>query len=424
MRRTAERPATANGAAIATIVLFALLLASCAPAADGTGQTEPLPAANPTRPAPVDVFGIVRAEQTRSLVIEFPARIIEMIARTGAVVKPGETLLLIDAREALNDLAGLDAQIRVAELRLDQRRQEIERANVHLYQELRSLERELAQRETELARTRSELSALRTALAEGTDLDLRVIETETSRLEIERDLAVRDLETGRGLLAQGAISPAEVEQRERVLADLLGRLATARLQLARSRQAKEDRVDELEFDGGQLTATIDSLRVRLDTLAPTDFIEAMIQEAQIEQLRLQHERAATRLGRDYLVGDEGVLEVRSPYGPAVVSEISGAPGDLIPAGTRVARLERTGRLSVEAFVPEEFIRDVAYGDPVEIVALADRSRSYRGIVQHVSGAAEQRGNETVFRIRVSIDDADDFLRPNMNVDMSIRGSWY
>ena len=430
-RRSAARFAKMLGAAIAatgslaTIVavgLLALIFGSCAPAARGTAQTTPAPAADAARAAPVDVFGIVRAEQTRSLVIEFPARIVEVIARAGAVVTPDQALLVIDAREALNDLAGLDAQIRVAELRLEQRRQEIERANLSLYQELRSLEHEIAQRETERNLARSELLSLRTSLAEGTDLDLRAIETEIRRLEIERDLALRNLETDRGLLAQGAISPAEVEHRERQLADLVGRLATAELQLARTRQAKESRVEELEFTAAQLTATIDRLRVRLSTLAPTDFIEARVQEAQIEQLRLQHERAATRLTRDYLVGEEGILEVRSPYGPAVVSEISGAPGDLIPAGTRVARIERTGRLSVEAFVPEEFIRDVAYGASVDIVALADRSRSYRGIVQHVSGAAEQRGNETVFRIHVSIDDADDFLRPNMNVDMSIRGS--
>ena len=407
---------------IAACAGLLLILGGCAPATQGSGEPAPAPATPAAQPAPVDVFGIVRAEHSRSLVVEFPARIVEVVARAGTVVEPGDPLLIVDARDAFTDLAELDAQIRVAELRLEQRRREIERANVNLYQELRSLEREVDQRESELARTRNELSTLRTALDEGTDLELLAIESEITRLEVERDLAERDLETGRSLLDQRAISPAEVERRERALADLLARLATARLQLARTRRVKEERVDELRFAAGQLAATIASLRVRLDSLAPADYLETRVEEAQIEQLRMQQERNAARLNRDYLFGTEPVLEVRSPYGPAVVSEITGTPGDLIGAGTRLARIERTGELSVEAFVPEEFIRDVSRGASVRIVALADRSRSYHGTVEHVAGAAEQRGNETVFRIRVSIDDVDDFLRPNMNVDMSIRGS--
>ncbi len=423
------RRGTPRAAAVATIVLLALLagLAGCRPgrtspaAAPGNGQ--PAPGNQPrsaAAPAPVDVFGVVRSDESHSLVIEFQARVVRADVRMGTIVEPTRALLVVDASEALREIDTLDSQIRAAELRLDQRRREIERADAALVQELRSLEQEIAQRESELARTRSELSQLRSALSDGTDLDLLSRAAEVSRLESERAQAREDLRLEQRLLETGAIAPAQVDQTQRRVADLESRLSTARLELARTSRAKEERTDELTFQAEQLSSTIERLRLRLESLTPPDLMEAQIQEAQLEQLRLQRERIAARFERDYLSRNGTYLEVRSPVGTAVVSEITATPGDLISPGTRVARVESATALSVEAFVPEEFIREVSPGAAARIVTLADRARVYEGTVDHVSAAAEQRGNETVFRIRVGIHDPDDFLRPNMNVDLSIR----
>ena len=76
-------------------------------------------------------------------------------------------------------------------------------------------------------------------------------------------------------------------------------------------------------------------------------------------------------------------------------------------------------LIIEANVSEEFIKDIKIGSKVDIILLADSSKEYKGTVSKISNMAIKENGETVVPIEISVDNKDNFLRPNFNVDVKI-----
>jgi len=135
-----------------------------------------------------------------------------------------------------------------------------------------------------------------------------------------------------------------------------------------------------------------------------------IQELEAGKRRLQNQLDILHLDGNKLING---------FEKAVITDISKTAGDGIDAGERIGKLHRLDSLEVEADVLEEFIRDVHIGTSVTFIPVADRSRTYHGKVSFIAGTATHRNNETIIPIRVSIDDADEFLKPEFNMDLYI-----
>ncbi len=156
-----------------------------------------------------------------------------------------------------------------------------------------------------------------------------------------------------------------------------------------------------------------------------DLVTAMKLKEDAYQLNVYRERIRElearkqRLLNQMDMSDLNNNELINSFEKAVVTDISKTAGDGIEAGERIGKLLRLDHLEVEADVLEEFIRDVHIGTTVTFIPVADRSRTYHGRVTFIAGTATLRNSETVVPIRVSIDDADEFLKPEFNMDLYI-----
>ncbi len=238
--------------------------------------------------------------------------------------------------------------------------------------------------ENEIAAARSDLSIARAEAGAQSS----VMGKETSRLqqnlafaEAELAEAHADHEITRQLYDAGAIPRAELEKckRDTVL--------------------KEKQVQEIAL---QLEQRPGSERIGVYRE------QAAALESKLNQLQ-------AKMNQPYLNGSQ----IISPFNQSVVMGLTLKSGDRIDPGSPVLRFINLDSLVVEADVLEEFIRDVKIGASVTMIPAADRTRTYQGRVESISDAAYLVNYETIVPVRVSILDADDFLRPNFNVDIYI-----
>ncbi|MEO8495320.1 MAG: HlyD family efflux transporter periplasmic adaptor subunit [Planctomycetota bacterium] len=118
------------------------------------------------------------------------------------------------------------------------------------------------------------------------------------------------------------------------------------------------------------------------------------------------------------------LQIRASV-DGVVEAIDLQPGDMIAAGAPVLSLMDTRTLWVRAYVPESRL-NIAIGQEVRVTADSFTSESFRGKVTFISRQAEftprnaqtpEERSKQVFRIKVTLLDGLDRLRPGMAADV-------
>jgi HlyD family secretion protein len=236
---------------------------------------------------------------------------------------------------------------------------------------------QLAELEAELAVALAEVSAAAAELGRETARlaqDLAFAEAQWSE-------AITDLEARQTLYNAGAISQEEMDRFQREAA------------------ARENLVQDLSLQMNQQTGA-QQVNVRRERAAA---------------LEGKRQRMQERLNQPFL-DDQFIV---CPYDRGAVVNLELKPGDRIEPNQRALRFINLDTLVVEADVLEEFIRDVNIGATVTLIPAADRSRSYRGKVASIADAAFVVNNETVVPVIITLEDTDDFLRPNFNVDVFI-----
>ncbi len=131
-----------------------------------------------------------------------------------------------------------------------------------------------------------------------------------------------------------------------------------------------------------------------------------------DELEIMQDKLKQNFLQDY--------KIISPLKNAVVSEIGYRTGDQITSGKKLLSLMDLDSLVVSAEVPEEFIKDIKIGSEATIIPLADNSREFKGRVVGISAMAIKQNNQTIVPIDVELIEANDFLRPNFNVDVQIK----
>ncbi|MEN1760637.1 HlyD family secretion protein [Anoxynatronum sibiricum] len=209
-------------------------------------------------------------------------------------------------------------------------------------------------------------------------------------------------------------------------ARLLQELGYAEKQLEEAREDAENRQrlyeagavpkEEMERYQREITSResqVENLQLQLNQQAGTHQIQVRREQAALLENRLK--RLEARLNLPFLE-DNAVI---CPFDRAVVSGLEMKPGDRSEAYQRLLRFIDLDTLQVEADVLEEFIRQVEVGASVTLIPVADRSRTYTGRVETIADTAVVVNNETVVPVVISLEDADEFLRPQFNVDVFI-----
>ena len=254
-----------------------------------------------------------------------------------------------------------------------------------------------------------QLAAARDRLADGEE-DIAAAQASLELAEAQNELATLKYKRTESLFAKNNASQADMDQ------------ATSELRVARATV----RVREEEL-------------AKLKRTRPTEIKEAdaRMEEARQEWLLRQHgyrdedkakAQAAVEAARATLAAIQVQIEELTIRAPAAgtIEAVDLRPGDLVGANTPAVSIAERDRLWVRAYVPESHL-DVRIDRPVTIMVDSFPGRQFKGRVTYVARQAEftpgniqtpEERSKQVFRIKVTIEEGRDELRPGMAADVS------
>lgn len=299
--------------------------------------------------------GYIVAATRAALSADTPGRIIELSVEEGSVVKAGDVVARLYAKE-------FEAALAAAESALIQAQAGVERARA----EKRGAVLEVKSADSRLAATSATLDQIRAS----------------------NDLAQRELARNQELVEKGAIELAAFERAE---AEALSSAAALRVAEAR-----------------EVEATIALDRARADeTTAEARVTEAKalvpMREAQRDQARATLDKTFVRAPFDGVVvlKDAEVGEVVSPNSQGGNSRGS------------VCTMVDFSSLEVQVDLPEKNLSAAVVDSPTNIYLEADPSKRYAGRVSRIWPTANRQ--KATVEVRIRFEAPDSFLRPDMSV---------
>ena len=199
-------------------------------------------------------------------------------------------------------------------------------------------------------------------------------------------------------LIGGTLTEVMARPGQRVEAgEILARLDPEEQQIARDRAARaasEANSDVVRFR--QLIRSSTTTQVELDRA-----------RAALSDAELALRDAELRLSR---------LTITAPIA-GVVGFVSIDNGNYIDAQTELLTIDDRASISVEFWVPERFANQVALGQSIGAVALADPGKVYEGEISGIGSRIEPASR--TLRVEGLIDNPDDKLRPGMSFEMQL-----
>jgi multidrug resistance efflux pump len=140
-----------------------------------------------------------------------------------------------------------------------------------------------------------------------------------------------------------------------------------------------------------------------------------IQRQKLKKLEADIKELRNKLNKSFIRGNSIVSDIDN----GMVQQITCVAGDTIQPNNKIVNLVNMNNIIVEAYVPEDFIKDVKVGAAVEIYPLADDKKMYKGEVIKSLGLSVEKNGENLILTQISIKNVDEFLKPNYNVDVKI-----
>lgn len=260
----------------------------------------------------------------------------------------------------------------------------------------------------------------------------RVYVTEGQRVEADQPLMLLDLNQYRAEIARKEQElhtlQTELQQAASEVIQLENDLAHAEADLALSRQILRDK-EHLYAEGLISRYELDNIRqeTRADETRAANLrraLEAKTQGVSVRQALLnqiasvQSELEALKNKFDLsCIKDNNVV---APIA-GVVCDIGYRGGDVVDDERKLLSILNDERMVVEVNVPELLIRDIAVGHKARFFPVAydhflpfANRKEYSGKVTDISRMVVTRGNERVFRVKVTLDNPDQYLVPNLS----------
>lgn len=122
---------------------------------------------------------------------------------------------------------------------------------------------------------------------------------------------------------------------------------------------------------------------------------------------------------DYSSIPEQIYAPRS----GIITAINASMGEIAWTSSSIATISDLSSLQVKISVDENDISDISIGQSVKITGSGFKDKEYHGTVQKIYPSARQQqsgtNTETVVDAIVSIDDADEYIKPGFNIDAAI-----
>jgi HlyD family secretion protein len=281
------------------------------------------------------VSGRIEGDET-NLAPRISGRIVGVAVREGELVKAGDPLVELSAKQTLAGREEASARVEVAARRIEQVREEV-----------RVLESRLAQTEIQQQQAGQDAQG-RVAQAEG---QLAAAQAELARAQAELTQNQADAQRYGELAKKGAVPQQQAEQ-----------FATR----VKTSEALADAARK------QVAAAEGSLNIARAALRNPEIREAektsllrQIDEARTRVRLNEAEREAARATLARAEADVGDLNVTAPYDGVVITR-SAEPGQVVSPGTTLLTLVDPTQLYLRGFVPEGQIGHVKVGQRAEI----------------------------------------------------------
>lgn len=381
---------------------------------------------------PITASGTIEAVQT-AVAAEVGGRAVEVLVDEGAAVEAGQLLVRLD-----------DSQIR-AQLQEAEKAVETAKANLALAQ-AGPRPAQVAIAEAKLGQARATLAAAQQALADAqrARANLLELDAQINSAQARVALAGRQIEQARARQAavaalrqsiagdgsdQGKTQRAVYEKQEAAAAEAIAaaqeELRTAQRVLSLLRQMRDNPVAldaQVNAAQGQVRLAEQGVRVAeaaaaLAAAGPRPEAVALA-EAQL---------AKAEAGRALLLTQAERYAVTSPVAGQVLAR-SVNPGETVQPGVPLLQVAGLDQVTLVVYVPTARIGQVSVGQPAAVVVDAYPGRTFPGTVTYISPRAEftpkniqtpEERVETVFAVKITLDNADRALKPGMPADATI-----
>jgi len=350
------------------------------------------------RREPLKVSGFIEADDIR-VGSRIGGRVKAVKFEEGSVVNPGDVLLELDPFDLLEQhqqaravLAQREAVL--AKLRNGNRPEEIAQAEQRVRQ----------------------LAAVLDKLKNGPRAqEIRAAESRLAQREAEYKLAQDNQERGEGLRSGNNIAKEDYE-----------RLATETNVAANAYKASSEELDLLK--AGTRAEEISQAEAQLaEADAAMQLAKKGFRAEEIEEAAAAVDAAKAALAA--LERQLGELKITSPT-VGTVEAVDLRPGDLVGANTPGMTLLDHSRLWVRSYVPENHL-GIKTDQQVAVTVDSFPGKQFTGRITYISRQAEftpgnvqtpEERSKQVFRIKVTLDEPHEGLRPGMSADVWLEGT--
>jgi multidrug resistance efflux pump len=350
---------------------------------------------------PLKVSGFVEAYEIR-IGSRVGGRVAEVLVDEGATVKQGETLVRLEPFDLVERRAQAQAELAARTAEYDK-----------LAKGFRV--EEIGQAEAE----RDRLAAMLAELENGPrKQEIAAAEARVRLADAELELTRQKLDRVERVVARNAASQEELDEASTAL-----RVARATLEVRQEELAQlleGTRPEEIQAAKAQLEQARQAWLLRRRGFRDEEIAQA---KAAVEAAQAALQASEQQIAE---------LTIAAPL-DAVVEAIDLRPGDLVSAGAPIMSLMDTSRLWVRAYVPENHL-NLTIGQEFWVTVDSFPGQRFRGHVSFISRQAEftpsnvqtpEERSKQVFRIRVTLDEGRDLLRPGMSADvwLEVSGEW-
>lgn len=310
----------------------------------------------------IEAFGLVKADETTDVIIDFPAKVLEVIVEEGHYIGLNDPILSLDLFDYHTMVSDKRNELNIARL-------EYQRAD----------------------------ASLKGLSIENIDLQLSKLSNDLELAKKSYEQTLEEHNSREELYKIGGISKENLQQSKLSLDEVL------------------NKVESIEYEQQLAISRYDREKEQLGTKRDTERYQVSIQDERIKQIENSLVTLEAKIDKPYIIENQIVSE----YENAAVYDIKYTSGSMVDTTLKAFSIVNLDSLIIEANIVEEFIRDVELGSSVRIVPIADRAREYTGKVIYISQMAFTNNGETEIPIKISIDNIDSFLLPNYNVDVFI-----
>lgn len=338
------------------------------------------------------VYGEAKIDKIEELQIDFPARIIDVIAKKGSIVNQGDALINLDYSNYQLQITTLEKELKGYQL------------------ELNGLNNTTNATAANLDAISNELALKKSYSTSGQDPDILPLQNSLAILNEDLAQAKKIYDSNIELFDAGALSENELENSKLAYEKLNQKIADTNTSIQKIQDARELEISILQ---SKLNAT--SLEVSNNDTSKSSKINQL--QVKIESTMITLQNMQSKLTESYLKD----AQIIAPKDNLIIYDVSANPGSSVNGlGQSLIQFMDFSKLYVVVDIPEESLSHVELGAPVTLT-IADKniSEPITGVISSISNFATEKEDDTVVEANVEITSGKEYLKPGLSIDAYI-----